>query len=265
MEGVWSGVDDLGRVRRQPLAEIALVLLVILILVAPTREGVWTGVVAAWYMALALLVAVVARPMPAQVFLPCLAALVCSGLLFVSASTRLVWLRRHVVVAVLLLVAPMLAGLRSVAAGSALHTARTAEFDRDWAELNERSPRLVVAWKDGFPYELVVSPLRERSGRASSVAVAGINTLTRTPFTRESIRIAGIHDLHVALMDSPGVVIVARETLVPVLEAFLLDRYRREVVAECTFSGETFTAWRLVEGRAESDRGIPSTGGCRAP
>ena len=46
-----------------------------------------SGVVA-WYILLALSVAALLRPMPPHVYLPCLAAVVCSGLLFVSVSER---------------------------------------------------------------------------------------------------------------------------------------------------------------------------------
>ena len=77
--------------------------------------------------------------------------------------------------------------------------------------------------------------------------MAGLGTLTPTPFTRTRLRDAGIDDLHIALIDDPGVALIAKEDVLEILTTFLRDRYQREVVAQTEFAGETFTAWRLVE------------------
>ena len=245
-ERIWMGVDGLGRVRRDPLAEIALALLVVLILIAPTLMGTWTAVVAGWYGFLALSVAVVARPMPASVYLPCLVAVVCSGLLFASASKLKVFSRRTLVVGVLLLLAPAVVGAQSVLGRSARHASRVAEFRNDWRAFTEQRPRLVGAWADAFPYALAVSHFREGVDTEAAPLVV-IGALGRTPFTRFRLREAGVADLHIAMIDNPGIVLIAREEFLPILQTYLSDRYQRSVDARPAFSGGTFTAWHLVE------------------
>ena len=245
--GLVSGVDRLGSVRRDVLAEVALALLVVLILAAPTAVWAWMSGVVAWYILLALSVAALLRPMPPSVYLPCLAAVVCSGLLLVSASRLSTLSRRTVVVGVVLLVGPGLVGARSVVGGSYRHAVQVAAFHDEWRVFSERPAELVVAWAEGFPYELVVSPLRESTVDMGMTAVASIGFLARTPFIRTRLREAGVDDLPVALIDDPGIVLIAPEGRLHSLVTFLRDRYRREVVAQPEFSGETFTTWRLVE------------------
>ena len=242
------GVDRLGTVRRDALAEVAVALLVVLILAAPTPVWAWMGGVAVWYVLLALSVAVLLRPMPPLVYLPCLAAVVCSGLLLMSASKLTTLSRRALVVAVLLLLGPGLVGVRSVVSDSSRHAADVAAFRDEWRVFSEQRPAtLVVAWAEGFPYELVVSPLRENTVDMATTALASIGTLARTPFTRSRLRDAGVDDLHVALVDDPGVVLIAPEGRLESLVRFLRDRYQRDVTAKPEFAGATFTAWRFVE------------------
>ena len=245
--GLVSGIDRLGSVRRDVLAEVALAFLVVLILAAPTSVWAWMAGVMAWYILLALSVATLLRPMPPHVYLPCLVAVVCSGLLLASASRLNTLSRRTLAVGALLLVGPGLVGVRSVVGGSYRHAAQVAAFHDEWRDFSERPAKLVAAWAQGFPYELVVSPLRERTVDMGTTALVSIGTLARTPFTRSRLREAGVDDLAVALIDDPGVVLIAPEDLLQSLVTFLRDRYQREVVAQPEFSGETFTAWRLVE------------------
>ena len=240
-------VDRLGTVRRDALAEIAVALLVVLVLAAPTKVSAWMGGVGIWYIVVALSVAVVLRPMPPRVYAPCLAAIVCSGLLLASASELASFSRRTLLVVALLLLGPALVGIRSVVGNSSQHAAEIAAFRDDWRAFSDRPSRLVVAWGGAFPYELVVSPLRENAVDVGTRALAGLGTLTPTPFTRTRLRDAGIDDLHVALIDDPGVALIANEGVLEILTTFLRDRYQREVVAQTEFAGETFTAWRLVE------------------
>ena len=240
-------VDRLGTVRRDALAQIAVALLVVLVLAAPTKVSAWMGGVGIWYIVVALSVAVVLRPMPPRVYAPCLAAIVCSGLLLASASELASFSRRTLLVGALLLLDPALVGIRAVVGNSSQHAAEIAAFRDDWRAFSDRPSRLVVAWGGAFPYELVVSPLRESAVDVGTRALAGLGTLTPTPFTRTRLRDAGIDDLHVALIDDPGVALIAKESVLEFLTTFLRDRYQREVVAQTEFAGETFTAWRLVE------------------
>jgi hypothetical protein len=246
-ERLMSGLDGLGRMRRDALAEVAIALFVILVLVAPTRVWLWMGGVGAWYVLLALAVAVVFRPMPARVYAPCLAVVVCSGALLASASHLGTVPRRARIVTVLLLLGPALVGIRAAIDESALHELQVAAFREDWLEFSSRPARLVVAWRAAFPYELALSPLRENIGGLGAVPLIGLGTLTRTPFTSLRLTEAGISDLHVALLEDPGVALIASESSLPTLRAFLKDRYGREAQAQRTFSGKTFPAWRLVE------------------
>ncbi len=246
-EQLWNGIDSFGRNRRDPLARIALVLIVLLILTAQPRIAAWAAAVGGWYVFVMLGLSVAARPMPARVYLPCLAAVVVSALLFAGASKLRTVSRRHVIVGVLLLLAPLDAGVRSVVGDSARHASRLTEFRNDWVALHAQQEfRLVVAWADAFPYELVVSPLRETLVDTIR-ALVGIGTLTRTPFTQARLIEAGVDDLHLALVDDPGVTIIATGQLLPILQTFLRERYQRDVVPQLVFSGDTFSAWQFAE------------------
>lgn len=245
-ERVWRGVGRLGSVRRDPLAEFAVGLVVILILIAPWWVSGWTVVVGGWWVLLALAVAVAARPMPESVYLPCLAAVVCSGLLFASSARVEVISRRAVVVGILLLLGPGIVQARSLLERSTQQASRLVEFRDDWLALTSERRRLIVAWADGFPFELVVSPLRE-SADIESAPFAVIGTLSRSPFTSFRLREAAVRDLHIDMIDDPGIVLVAKEENLPILIRFLRSRHQRTVEARPAFSGRTLTAWHLVE------------------
>jgi hypothetical protein len=96
---------------------------------------------------------------------------------------------------------------------------------------------------DAFPYEDYWRPLRVEK---TPFPFIGLGVSARTPPVQDSLRRTGRTDLPLSLCSEPGLVLVARESLPPLLVPFLARHHGLTVRFEPYFRGQRFTAWRCV-------------------
>jgi hypothetical protein len=217
-----------------PLWTMALVLPA-LICLQPRggRRGLALVVTAVSAAAVVLGLALFGRA-PPHVVQPAFAFVLCVALADLSAPGR-PWPTAAAVVAGLLAMAGVGAGVESARADSEAARAGNARLRASIAALAPRPDRLYVAWSTAFPYRYVL-PL-EDTGYLKDLRLFSLGWPQRSPIADRMLRSFGASDLYEALLVRPDVLLIAQPGRLPLLERY--GRERRGFEAQFTVESET--------------------------
>jgi hypothetical protein len=94
-------------------------------------------------------------------------------------------------------------------------------------ELDPRRDRLFVVWRESFPFESLVFPLKDPAS-LRPFRCAAMSTVLPTPFTARRFQDFGVTDVYRAVCERPDVSLIAAPALVKLLREYLLRHYDLE-------------------------------------
>jgi hypothetical protein len=116
----------------------------------------------------------------------------------------------------------------------AVSNARERRLHNDLREVMEamhpRPDQLFVLWREWFPLEFVVYPF-ERTDRLRDFRCYSASTLLQTPFGDRRLREFGITNIYLALLDRPGVYLIAMDQLVLLYARYMKLHY--DTLVDC--------------------------------